>query len=104
MSPIRTGDGGISHGIAAASVSLPLLGLLFFSVPWEADPRTEKAEKRFERLSAPREAFLVNLLVSVTQDSALPSWDGLFPWEQADFVRLKSKRPPETEAPLDDEK
>jgi hypothetical protein len=97
-------DQKISHGFAAASIALPLLGLLFFSVPWEGDPRTERPEKRYERLSDPQRAFLVSVLSGISGDGPgnKPNWNGLFPWEEADLVVLKLKRSAQAEPVLEE--
>ena len=85
-------DRAISHGFAALFVSVPILGLLFFSVPWEADPRTENPEQRYQRLKNPRQAYLIDAVMTgapmVIQGA---DWDGLFSWRRDALRRLESQ-------------
>jgi len=75
-----------SGSFAAVFVSLPVLGLLFFTVPWEPDSGLESRAQHLQRLANPRASYLVDAIVNVEHVFAggNSNWDGHFPWQEAE--------------------
>ncbi len=89
-------DQAIPQRLAAAFIACVPLGLLFYFVPWERDPRIESPEKRFDRLNNARRSFLADVVgnlqeafqtVSVSQTIG----NGRLSWQEAEFKKLSAE-------------
>lgn len=84
-----------SASFAGVFVSLPVLGLLFFAVPWETDFRNESVAKRFETLSNSRRFYLLDVMANLQEfaDNKVGNntRSGLFSWHEAEREKLRAE-------------